>query len=40
MFIWSRLRLEGDTKTDPKTRKIGFTIEKRPSTLNMTTIVA
>jgi hypothetical protein len=40
IFIWSRLRLEGDTKTDPKTRKVGFTIEKRPSTLNMTTLVA
>ena len=40
IFIWSRLRLDGATKTDPKTRKISFTIEKRPSSLNMVTIVA
>ena len=40
MFIWSRLRLDGVTKTDPKTRKISFTVEKRPSSLNMATIVA
>lgn len=40
MFIWARLRLDGGTKTDPKTRKIMFTVEKRPSSLNNATVVA
>ena len=40
IFFWSRLRLDGASKTDPKTRKIGFTLEKRDSSLNTVTILA
>ena len=40
IFFWSRLRLDGASKTDPKTRKIGFMLEKRDSTLNTVTILA
>ena len=40
IFFWARLRLDGASKTDPKTRKIGFTLEKRDSSLNTVTILA
>lgn len=40
IFFWSRLRLDGASKTDPKTRKISFTLEKRDSSLNTVTILA
>ena len=40
IFFWSRLRLDGASKTDPKTRKIAFTLEKRDSSLNTVTLLA
>lgn len=40
IHFWARLRIDGGTKTDPKTRKIGFSLERRIAALNTTTILA